>query len=87
MKPTQFELFPVPSPCIGVCTTNAKGYCLGCFRSRNERFNWNDMTPVQKMRVIDLCKKRKEIVEQKRREKAHKQQEKEQQKKAQETNR
>lgn len=28
------------------------------------------MTPVQKMRVIDLCKKRKEIVEQKRREKA-----------------
>lgn len=33
------------------------------------------MTPVQKMRVIDLCKKRKEIVEQKRREKAQKQQE------------
>ena len=76
MKPTQFELFPVPSPCIGVCTTNSKGYCLGCFRSRNERFNWNDMTPVQKMRVIDLCKKRKEIVEQKRREKALKEQQK-----------
>ena len=70
MKPVQIELFPVPSPCIGICTTNSKGYCLGCFRSRNERFNWNDFTPVQKMRVIDLCKKRKEIVEEKRREKA-----------------
>lgn len=76
MKPTQFELFPVPSPCIGVCTTNAKGYCLGCFRSRNERYNWNDLAPVKKMRVIDLCKKRKEIVEQKRREKRLKQEQK-----------
>lgn len=38
------------------------------------------MTPVQKMRVIDLCKKRKEIVEQKRREKALKQQQKEREK-------
>jgi hypothetical protein len=43
------------------------------------------MTPVQKMRVIDLCKKRKEIVEQKRREKALKQQEKNQSNSAQKT--
>ncbi len=55
----QVELFPVPSPCIDVCQSNAKGYCLGCLRSRSERQKWNDMMPAEKMRVIDLCALRK----------------------------
>jgi len=55
----QVELFPVPSPCIDVCQSNAKGYCLGCLRSRTERQKWNDMMPAEKMRVIDLCALRK----------------------------
>jgi uncharacterized protein len=59
----QIELFPVPNPCRGICQSNAKGYCLGCFRSRNERFNWNDMMPSEKMRVIEVCELRREKVE------------------------
>jgi predicted Fe-S protein YdhL (DUF1289 family) len=55
----QVELFPVPSPCIGVCQSNTKGYCLGCLRSRTERQKWNDLMPAEKMRVIDLCALRK----------------------------
>ncbi len=55
----QVELFPVPSPCIDVCQSNAKGYCLGCLRSRTERQKWNGMMPAEKMRVIDLCALRK----------------------------
>jgi len=55
----QVELFPVPSPCIGVCQSNTKGYCLGCLRSRTERQKWNDLMPSEKMRVIDLCRLRK----------------------------
>ncbi len=58
----QVELFPVPNPCVGVCQSNAKGYCMGCLRSRTERLKWNDMMPAEKMRVLDLCKLRKEKV-------------------------
>jgi len=55
----QIELFPVPNPCVGVCQSNAKGYCLGCLRSRTERQKWHDMAPAEKMRVLDLCKLRR----------------------------
>ncbi len=51
----QVELFPVSSPCVGVCQSNTKGYCLGCLRSRTERQKWNDLMPAEKMRIIDLC--------------------------------
>ena len=26
----QLEFFNVPSPCVGVCTVDDKGYCKGC---------------------------------------------------------
>jgi predicted Fe-S protein YdhL (DUF1289 family) len=55
----QTELFPVPNPCIGVCQSNTKGYCMGCLRSRTERQNWNDLMPAEKMRVIEICDIRK----------------------------
>lgn len=35
---------------------------MGCLRSRTERQKWNDMMPAEKMRVLDLCKLRKEKV-------------------------
>ena len=56
----QVELFPVDNPCIGVCQSNSKGYCMGCLRSRTERQKWNELMPAEKMRVIDLCRLRKE---------------------------
>jgi predicted Fe-S protein YdhL (DUF1289 family) len=55
----QTELFPVPNPCIGVCQSNTKGYCMGCLRSRTERQNWKDLMPAEKMRVIEICDIRK----------------------------
>ena len=55
----QLELFPIPSPCIRLCETDSKGYCLGCFRSRDERFEWLKMSPAQQRDVIRLCKQRK----------------------------
>ncbi|MBE0365387.1 hypothetical protein PULV_a2170 [Pseudoalteromonas ulvae UL12] len=55
----QIEIFEIPSPCIGVCQTNNRGYCLGCFRSRDERFNWQTMSDVDKKQVIVLCQQRK----------------------------
>lgn len=54
----QLEFFTVPSPCIGVCSMDDKGYCRGCMRRREERFAWLEMTPAQKIHVIKLCRQR-----------------------------
>ncbi|MFC5708478.1 DUF1289 domain-containing protein [Aeromonas eucrenophila] len=63
----QLEIFPLQSPCIGVCEVNNKGYCKGCLRSREERFNWQTMSPIQQQEVMRLCRGRKARVEAARR--------------------
>jgi len=55
----QLEFFDVPSPCVSVCETDAKGLCLGCFRNRDERLSWNSFTSDDKQKVIKRCKQRK----------------------------
>ncbi len=55
----QGELFVIDSPCVNICKWNNKGYCLGCFRSRYERFNWLQFNDFQKQNIINLCAKRK----------------------------
>lgn len=54
----QLELLSIDNPCIGVCQSDNRGYCRGCFRSRDERFEWATMTPPQKRKVLELCKGR-----------------------------
>ena len=63
----QLEIFPLQSPCIGVCEVNNKGYCKGCLRNREERFNWQKMSPAQQQDVMRLCRARKARVEAARR--------------------
>lgn len=58
-KMDQPDFFPIPSPCIGVCEANAKGYCKGCLRSREERLYWQKMTDDQKHQVMRLLSMRK----------------------------
>lgn len=54
----QLEFFPVPSPCRGICESDERGYCRGCLRSRDERFNWMKFSDVQKREVLRLCRLR-----------------------------
>ncbi|MEZ9602324.1 DUF1289 domain-containing protein [Vibrio sp. 10N.261.55.A10] len=54
----QLEFFQVPSPCVGGCSSDDKGYCNGCMRKREERFNWMSMTPSEQLHVIKLCRQR-----------------------------
>ena len=54
----QIEIFEIPSPCKGICLVNNRGYCKGCYRSREERFAWNTLTDQQKRKVIALCQQR-----------------------------
>jgi hypothetical protein len=54
----QLEFFPVQSPCRGICQSDERGYCRGCMRSRDERFNWQKMSDAQKQDVLRLCRQR-----------------------------
>ncbi len=51
----QGQLFHTPNPCRSICTVNNKGFCKGCFRSREERFHWNEFSEYQKHLVVQLC--------------------------------
>jgi len=55
----QLEFFDVPSPCIGICQSDSKGYCLGCLRTREERQNWINLSNDDKQKVIKRCIQRK----------------------------
>lgn len=54
----QLEFFDIPSPCRGICQTNEQGYCRGCYRTRDERFGWLQLTNAEKRHVIRLCRQR-----------------------------
>lgn len=55
----QLEFFDIPSPCVGVCEANNRGYCKGCLRSRDERLHWLSFDAEKKRHVIRLCQQRK----------------------------
>lgn len=55
----QLEFFEIPSPCIGICEVNNRGFCKGCFRSRDERLYWLELTTEQKRAVVRLCQSRR----------------------------
>ena len=52
----QLEFFDLPNPCKGICESNAHGLCKGCFRKREERQYWQQLTPAQQYMVLRLCK-------------------------------
>ena len=62
----QIELFDIDNPCVGVCTSNKKGYCFGCLRSRTERQLWLSMSTEQRREVLRLIVGRKQRIEQMR---------------------
>jgi len=41
------------SPCIGVCTLDARGQCTGCFRSSEEIANWVRYSEAQRAHLMD----------------------------------
>ena len=55
----QLELFDLPNPCIGVCQSNNRGYCIGCLRSRDERFNWPQKPAAERAKILKLLEHRR----------------------------
>ena len=44
---------PVPSPCVGICTVNAHGFCEGCFRSLSEIGDWLTYSPERREYLME----------------------------------
>jgi hypothetical protein len=55
----QIEIFEITSPCIGVCQSGPKGFCVGCFRSREERVHWINLEQDIQSKIIKACAARK----------------------------
>jgi predicted Fe-S protein YdhL (DUF1289 family) len=55
----QIEIFEITSPCIGVCQSGPKGFCVGCFRSREERVHWIKLEQDVQSKIIKACAQRK----------------------------
>lgn len=55
----QIEIFDITSPCIGVCQSGPKGFCLGCYRSREERLHWINLEQDVQSKIIKACALRK----------------------------
>ena len=55
----QIEIFEITSPCIGVCQSGPKGFCVGCFRSREERVHWINLEQDVQSKIIKACAGRK----------------------------
>ncbi|MBJ7556426.1 DUF1289 domain-containing protein [Marinomonas spartinae] len=56
----QIELFAIESPCRGICVNSAKGFCKGCLRSREERFEWFSLSNEARFIILERCKQRRQ---------------------------
>lgn len=48
------------NPCQGICAVDEEGYCVGCFRTSDERSNWYLESAEWREKVLEEVKKREE---------------------------
>lgn len=44
---------PILSPCVGICSLDAAGFCEGCFRTGEEIAGWAAMSEAERLRWMD----------------------------------
>lgn len=56
---------PLLSPCTGVCSMAANGFCRGCWRSMDEIVRWGQLDDGTRLRIMDevLPRRRQEGAE------------------------
>ncbi len=47
------NLRAVLTPCTGVCTLDASGFCHGCLRTGQEIGDWLNMSEAERARLMD----------------------------------
>ena len=50
----------VSTPCVGVCTIDESGLCMGCFRTRDEIAVWGSISEVERLKVMEALAERKD---------------------------
>ncbi|MBS0378373.1 MAG: DUF1289 domain-containing protein [Proteobacteria bacterium] len=50
-----------PSPCINVCTLDARGLCTGCLRSGEEIGRWLAMSAEEQWRLLEVLRERRQL--------------------------
>lgn len=55
------RLESVESPCVGVCTLDASGLCVGCRRSAAEIGRWLAMSPRERREIMDALPQRSPV--------------------------
>ncbi|WP_234981489.1 DUF1289 domain-containing protein [Fontimonas thermophila] len=51
----------IPSPCIQVCTLDAKGVCTGCYRTLREIAEWPTADRLRKIEIRRLAELRRSV--------------------------
>ena len=52
----------VPSPCVNVCQMDpGSGLCLGCRRTLREIADWLEMTPEEKLAILERVAQRAHV--------------------------
>lgn len=44
----------VPSPCVGICTLDPHGLCVGCYRTMAEIAQWVQMDDAQRLHLMEV---------------------------------
>lgn len=60
MSDPAIALQAIESPCIQICTLNAEGLCIGCFRTAEEIGGWLSLSASQRSRIMDELPSRAE---------------------------
>jgi predicted Fe-S protein YdhL (DUF1289 family) len=50
-----------PSPCINVCSLDARGFCIGCLRTGEEIGRWLAMSAPEQWRLIAQLEERRKL--------------------------
>lgn len=53
MSDPAIALQAIESPCIQICTLNAEGVCIGCFRTADEIGGWLSLSAGQRSRIMN----------------------------------
>ena len=50
-----------PSPCINVCSLDARGWCIGCLRSGDEIGRWVAMSADEQWQLLEELGRRRNL--------------------------
>lgn len=51
--PPVLKVFPVLTPCTGVCSLDLQGFCEGCQRTGTEIAGWLQMSDQERLRMME----------------------------------